>query len=89
MQRVFVDFGRGMGDQVPLLLTSSANEGIAVQEGEAIIVTDEELEVQGIAHQGVNSLGIPFWYATVDWTTQQDIEFAPSSLDDVTTSAQP
>lgn len=74
MHHLFVDFGRGTGDEVPLLLTSSANAGITVVEGEHIVLYDGELEVEGVAHQGVNALGRPYWFALPDWATQRDTE---------------
>jgi|GEM_PF-3091308 len=78
MKRVFVDYGRGSGDEVPLLLTSSANVGIRVTEGEQVILYDDSLEVIGTIHQANNLLDISYWYALPDWATRHDLdEMAP------------
>ena len=74
MQRMFVDYGRGSGDEVPLLLTSSANVGITVAEGDQVLLYDDSLEVVGTVHQDTNPLGIPYWYVLPDWTTRHDLE---------------
>jgi hypothetical protein len=78
MQRVFVDFGRGIDDGVDLLLAARPNVGIRVQEGERIILYDSSLEVEGIAHQGITAYGEPYWYAIPDWATSKDVDEVPS-----------
>jgi hypothetical protein len=83
MQRVFVDYGRGIGNEIPLLLTSSANATVHVTEGERVLLFDDSLEVEGVVHQGTNPLGIAYWYAIPDWATRHDIADNPAQ----TTSA--
>jgi len=78
MQRVFVDYGRGTDDEIPLLLTSSANAGVCVTEGERVLLYDDSLEVEGVVHQGTNARGISYWYANPDWTTRRDLEDSPA-----------
>jgi len=74
MKRVFVDYGRGNGDEVPLLLTSSANVDISLTEGEQVLLYDDSLEVTGTVHQGNNLLSVSYWYALPDWATRHDLE---------------
>ena len=86
MKRVFVDFGRRIGDDVPLLLTSRANVGVTVEEGEHVLLYDGDLEVEGVAHYGPNVIGVPSWSAIADWATQRD---AGATLHDIAAPAQP
>lgn len=77
LQRVFVDFGRGSGKEISLLLTSRFNAGVTVTKGEHIILYDDSLEVEGVVHQGTNALGRTYWYALPDWSTQKDLDNTP------------
>ncbi len=78
MKRVFVDFGRGIGDEVDLLMTARPNVGLSLQEGERVVLYDSSLEVEAVAHQGVSPQGEPYWYALPDWTTSKDLDETPS-----------
>lgn len=78
MQRMFVDFGRGIDEAIDLLMTARPNVGVTVQEGERIILFDSSLEVEGIAHQGFTPQGEAYWYAIPDWTTSKDLNATPS-----------
>ena len=78
MQRIFVDFGRGIGDAIDLLMTARPNVGLTLREGERIILYDSSLEVEGIAHQDVTDQGESYWYALPDWATQKDLDVTPS-----------
>ena len=72
MQRLYVDFGKGLDDQVDIAF---AGEGvlnmITLQESERVVLYDSSLEVEAIAHQDITD-GRPFWYAIPDWTTQKN-----------------
>lgn len=66
MKRVFVDFGRAIGDDVRLLLTSRANTRVTVEEV--------------VAHYGPNVIGVSHWSAIADWATQRDTVAAPDNI---------
>lgn len=72
MQRIYVDFGKGIDGQVDI---AYANEGllkgITLQEGEQVILYDSSLEVQAVAHADCSE-DRSFWYAVPNWTTQKN-----------------
>jgi hypothetical protein len=64
MQRIYVDFGKGIDDQVDIAYAS---------EGERVILYDSSLEVQAVAHADCSD-GRAFWYAVPDWSTQKNYD---------------
>jgi len=72
MQRIFVDFGRGLGENVDMLTTAQPNQSVTLHEGERVILYDSSLEVQGDIHKAHTQDSQRFWVATPDWATQRD-----------------
>jgi len=72
MQRIFVDFGRGIGDKVDILTTARPNESVTLRENERVILYDSSLEVQGVLHEVREPDGHSYWVALPDWATQRD-----------------
>ena len=73
MQRAFVDFGRGIGDEVDMLTTAQPNESVTLHENERVIRYDSSLEVQGALHEVRPPDGRRRWVAPPDWATQRDL----------------
>ena len=73
MQRIFVDFGRGTGDEVDILATAQPNESVTLHENERVILYDSSLEVQGALHEVCAPDGQRRWVALPDWATQRDL----------------
>jgi hypothetical protein len=77
MRKLYVDFGKGIDDQVDIAF---AGEGVltnlVLHEDEHVMLYDSSLEVEAIAHQDMSD-GRPFWYAIPDWTTQKNTSTVP------------
>lgn len=73
MQRVFVDFGRGIGEEIDILTTAQPNEALTLRENERVILYDSSLEVQGVLRGVHTPDGSSYWVATPDWATQRDL----------------
>jgi hypothetical protein len=74
MQRIYVDFGKGIDDQVDIAYASEGElKTIMLHEGERVILYDSSLEVQAVAHADCSD-GRAFWYAVPDWSTQKNYD---------------
>jgi hypothetical protein len=73
MQRLFVDFGRGIGDGIDILTTAHPNELVTLHENERVILYDSSLEVQGVLREVRAPDGHSYWVALPDWATQRDL----------------
>lgn len=73
MQRVFVDFGCGIGDEIDILTTAQPNESVTLRENELVILYDSSLEVQGVLREIRAPDGHSYWVALPDWATQRDV----------------
>ena len=79
MKRIYVDFGKGIDDQVDMAFAGEGEiSGVDLCEDERIIVYDSSLEVEAIAHADRVD-GRPFWYAIPDWSTRKDLDVTTSS----------
>ncbi len=58
MQRIFVDFGRGVGDEVDILTTARPNESVTLRENERVILYDSSLEVQASSMRYARQMGV-------------------------------
>ena len=77
MPKLYVDFGKGIDDQVDIAFTGdSVLRSVNLQEGQRVILYDSSLEVEAIAHVD-NSEERPFWYAIPDWSTQKNYPAFP------------
>ena len=73
MQRIFVDFGRGVDDEIDILTTAQPNESVTLHEHERVILYDSSLEVQGALHEVCAPDGRRYWVALPDWASQRDL----------------
>ena len=77
MQRIYVDFGKGINGQIDIAYTGdSPLQSVTLHEDEEVILYDSSLEVHAIVHQD-SSDGRAFWYAIPNWATQQNYILAP------------
>ena len=77
MKRLYVDFGKGIGDQIDIAFAGEGElAGMTLCEGERVVLYDSSLEVQAIAHEDRGD-GRSYWYALPDWTTKQDYDITP------------
>ncbi len=77
MQRIYVDFSRGLSaKRIEVGFADSWQlQNAHLQEGERVILYDSTLEVEGILHQEI-AQEKPYWYADGDWATQKNYEDA-------------
>lgn len=73
MQRIFVDFGRIIDDEVHILTTAQPNESVALHENERVILYDSSLEAQGVLHEVHAPDGQRHPMALPIWATQRDL----------------
>ncbi len=78
MKRIYVDFGKGIDDQVDVAFAGEGElRGVTLCEGERVILYDSSLEVEAVAHED-RVEGRPFWYAIPDWATRKDRDVTDS-----------
>lgn len=82
MQQVFVDFNSLATDedgQVTINLDVPPNVGIVLHNGERVLLSDDELAVEGVVRREAET---HLWLVRPDWTTRQErtIIVAPSVL---------
>jgi hypothetical protein len=82
MQQVFVDLNSlamGQDGQATINLDVPPNAGIVLHNGERVLLSDDELAVEGVVRPDAET---HLWLARPDWITRQDrtIIAAPSVL---------
>jgi hypothetical protein len=77
MQRIYVDFGKGIDGQVDIAYTGDGPlQSVILHEDEEVILYDSSLEVHAVVHQDCSD-GRTFWYAVPNWATQRNYILAP------------